>query len=197
MTRWLQIVLGGAVALLLITAPVLFAFHQQRQMRNFREVRKGVLYRSGQMSPEGLAKEHHEYHFKTIVSLRDAMAPGLPAPDAAEEEFCNKEEIAFLRLPPYHWEGEEGTVPPVEENVRKFRAVMADPKNYPVLVHCFAGIHRTGAYTAIYRMEFEGWSNARAIAEVKACGYKNLDEEWDVLTYLERYRPAKIVGRGP
>jgi protein tyrosine/serine phosphatase len=74
---------------------------------------------------------------------------------------------------------------------------MADPKNYPVLVHCFAGIHRTGAYTAIYRMEFEGWSNAKAIAEVKACGYTNLDDEWDILNYLERYRPAKIVNRGP
>jgi protein tyrosine/serine phosphatase len=190
MTRWLQVVLGGALALLLIAAPVLLAFHQQHQTRNFREVRKGVLYRSGQMTLDGLKKAHHEYHFKTIVSLRDALVPGQPAPDAGEEEFCSKEEITFVRLPPYHWEGEEGTVPPVEENVRKFRAVMADPGNYPVLMHCFRGIHRTGAYTAIYRMEFEGWTNAQAIAEVKACGYVTLDEDWDVLNYLERFRPA-------
>jgi tyrosine-protein phosphatase SIW14 len=191
MARWLQVVFGSALTLLFITAPVLFAFHQQRQMRNFREVRAGVLYRSGQMTPEGLKKAHHEYHFKTIISLRDALAPGLPVPDAAEEEFCSKEEITFIRLPPYHWEGDEGTAPPVEENVRKFRAVMADPKNYPVLIHCFAGVHRTGAYTAIYRMEFEGWSNDQAIAEVKACGYTNLDDEWDILNYLERYRPGR------
>ena len=73
---------------------------------------------------------------------------------------------------------------------RKFRALLADPKNHPVLVHCFAGVHRTGAYAAIYRMEFERWSNARAIAELKACGYSNLDDEWDVLGYLEQYRPS-------
>ena len=42
--------------------------------------------------------------------------------------------------------------------------VMADPGNYPVLVHCFAGIHRTGAYCAVYRMEFERWDNADAMA---------------------------------
>ncbi len=190
MSRWLQVVLGSALAVMLITAPVLFAFHQQHQMRNFRAVRKGVLYRSGQMTPEGLKKAHHEYHFKTVVSLRDALAPGMAPPDVAEEAFCAKEEITFVRLPPYHWEGAEGTVPPVEENVRKFRAIMADPKNYPVLLHCFAGIHRTGAFTAIYRMEFESWTNAQALAEMRACGYSNLDEEWDILGYLEKYRPA-------
>ncbi len=56
----------------------------------------------------------------------------------------------------------------MEPGVRKFREVMSDPNNYPVLVHCTAGIHRTGAYCAIYRMEFEHWTNERAIDEVKA-----------------------------
>jgi tyrosine-protein phosphatase SIW14 len=192
MSRWLQVVIGSAFVAILIAAPVLLGFHHQHQLRNFREVRKGILYRAGQMPVEGLAIANHEYQFKTIVSLRDAMTPGVPGPDDAEEEFCKKMEITFVRLLPYHWEGEEGTVPPVEENVKKFRAVMADPKNYPVLVHCFAGIHRTGAYTAIYRMEFEGWSNAEAMAEMKACGYTNLDHEWDILTYLENYRPLRL-----
>ena len=67
---------------------------------------------------------------------------------------------------------------------------MADPANYPVLIHCFAGVHRTGAYCAIYRMEHDHWSNEKAIAELKSCGYVNLDEEWDILGYLEQYRPS-------
>ena len=66
---------------------------------------------------------------------------------------------------------------------------MDDPANYPVLVHCFAGIHRTGAYMAVYRMEIDRWDNDAALDELRACGYRHLDDEWDVLGYLESYRP--------
>jgi protein tyrosine/serine phosphatase len=67
---------------------------------------------------------------------------------------------------------------------------MADPDNYPVLVHCFAGIHRTGAFCAIYRMEHDHLSNAEALRELKEGGYINLYDEWDVLGYLEEYKPT-------
>jgi hypothetical protein len=39
-------------------------------------------------------------------------------------------------------------------------------------------------------MEFEHWSNADAISEMKACGYRNIDDEWDLLGYLEKYQPT-------
>jgi hypothetical protein len=38
-------------------------------------------------------------------------------------------------------------------------------------------------------MEYEHWSNAAALAEMKALGYENLDDEWDILGYLEQYQP--------
>jgi hypothetical protein len=38
-------------------------------------------------------------------------------------------------------------------------------------------------------MEFHRWSNARAIAEVMAQGYVNLDNEMDLLGFLENYLP--------
>jgi protein tyrosine/serine phosphatase len=40
---------------------------------------------------------------------------------------------------------------------------MDDPANHPVLVHCFAGVHRTGAHIAIYRMVHDRWPNAKAL----------------------------------
>ena len=66
---------------------------------------------------------------------------------------------------------------------------MADPTNYPVLVHCFAGVHRTGAYCAVYRMEYEHWSNAEAVDEIKAHGYEQIEEQNDILGYLQTYVP--------
>jgi tyrosine-protein phosphatase SIW14 len=185
MIRIAKVSLGIVAVLLLIAGPVAFALHQQAQTRNFRVVRPGVLYRGGQMTKDGLKRILNDYGVKTVISLRD----GSKAEDKAEEEFCRSLEVNFLRIPPNQW-GDIGGSVPVEEGVRKFRAALSDPSNYPVLVHCFAGIHRTGAYCAIYRMEFEHWSNDRAIAEMRSCGYSTLDEELDILGYLEQYRPS-------
>ncbi len=186
MSRLLTNLLGVVVVLSLVAAPALFAVHQQKQMRNFREVREGVLYRSGQMTIPGLRRLVHDRGIRTVISLRDGQSEA----DQAEEAFCNQEEVLFVRLPPRSWGDSACGEVPVEENVRKFREVMADPRNHPVLVHCFAGTHRTGAYCAIYLMEVEHWTNEQALADVRACGYKNIDEEWDVLGYLEQYRPT-------
>jgi protein tyrosine/serine phosphatase len=185
MARKIQVALGTLVVVVLIAGPVGFAFHEQAQTRHFRVVRPGVLYRSGQMTRDGLKRIVNDYGIKTVISLRD----GTTAADQAEEEFCQNMEINFIRIMPNQW-GDVGGSVPVEKGVQTFRATLNDPRNYPVLVHCFAGIHRTGAYCAIYRMEFEHWTNAQAIAEMKSCGYGNLEEELDILGYLEQYRPT-------
>ncbi len=185
MSRIVTVALGSLIVLALIVSPIVVAARQQAQMRNFHIVRPGVLYRSGQMTKEGLQRILNDYHIKTVVSLRD----GLSERDRAEEEFCKSEDIHFVRILPSRW-GDEGGSVPVEAGVQRFRDIMRDPSNYPVLVHCYAGIHRAGSYCAIYRMEFEHWSNAQAIAEMKACGYTNLDDELDILGFMEQYRPT-------
>ena len=78
---------------------------------------------------------------------------------------------------------------PAERGVEQFCAVMDDPENYPVLMHCFAGIHRTGAFCAVYRMEYQHWTNAEALDELRRHGYTHLDDEWDLLEYLENFQP--------
>jgi tyrosine-protein phosphatase SIW14 len=184
MSRVLRVGAGTVVVVLLIVGPVVYALRQQAHMRNFRVVRERVLYRSGQMTPAGLDRAFHDYGIKTVISLRD----GTTQSDLDEEAFCDNRGVLFVRIPPSRW-GDVGGSVPVEAGVKRFKEILQDRRYWPVLVHCFAGIHRTGAYTAIYRMEFDHWSNARAIAEVKASGYSNLDEELDILGFLEQYRP--------
>jgi tyrosine-protein phosphatase SIW14 len=192
MARSLQILVGLVVAALLISTPVAFTARQMHETRNFRVVRDGVLYRSAQLPLDGLKRVIHDYGIRSVVTLRDSHDPALTPPDIAEEKYCTDNEINYLRLPPLAWEdrGNPKRPAPVEVNVRKFLDVMRNEKNYPVLVHCCAGIHRTGAFTAIYRMECERWTRSEALAEMRACGYTTLDDEWDILGYLEHYRPA-------
>jgi tyrosine-protein phosphatase SIW14 len=184
MFRKLRVAAGTVVVVLLIVGPVVFAFHEHAQMPNFRVVREGVLYRCGQPTPAGLKRAFHDYGIKTVICLRD----GRSSMDREAEALCGSEEVTFVRIPPTSW-GDMGGSVPAEAGVKKFKEILNDPRNYPVLVHCFAGIHRTGVFTAIYRMEFEHWSNEMAIAEMRACGYSTLDDELDISTFLEQYRP--------
>ena len=196
MSHRLRTLLGITMVLALIAGPVGYAFHAQAQLRNFRVVRDGVLYRSGQLSLPALKRVVHDYGIRTVITLRDSYEEGKPPPDLAEEEYCKGEGLFHVRIPPRNWDGPDG-VAPVDEGVRTFLKVMADPNNHPVLVHCFAGIHRTGGYCAVFRMEFDGWGNQQAIDEMIACGYYNLLDEWDILGYMENYRPGRLLSGPP
>jgi protein tyrosine/serine phosphatase len=179
---------GLLIAALLVGGPLCYSNYRQSQMRNFRLVREGVLYRSGQMNLAGMKRVLRDYNIKTVVTLRDAPMEGDTPPDWEEEQYCKREEVNYYRIRPERWWASDNSVP-AEQGVRRFLKIMDNPANYPVLVHCFAGVHRSGAYCAIYRMEYEHWSNARAIAEMKNCGYANIGDEFDLLGYLEKYRP--------
>ncbi|MFL5342138.1 MAG: fused DSP-PTPase phosphatase/NAD kinase-like protein [Gemmataceae bacterium] len=188
MRRVLPVVFGLGIALMIAACPPLYNLYVQRTYRNFRVVRPGVLYRSGQLTLEGLQQLIHDHGIRTVISLRDSYVAVQPPPDLGEEEYCRKEELYHYRLSPRSWTRTDG-VAPADENVREFLAILDDPKHYPILVHCMAGTHRTGAYCAIYRLEFEHWSNDAAMDELFACGYKHLYEEENVRTFLQEYKP--------
>ena len=178
---------------LMVGGPWAYKTYRDRRSRNFHVVRDGVLYRSGQLNVPGLDRLRKEYGIRTVVSLRD----GERADEQAEEAWAGKYYVKFLRLPPKPWHNRNGGGPiPAEENLAKFRQVLADPDNYPVLVHCQGGIHRTGAFCAVYRMDCEGWTNQEAMAEMRSLRYTMLDEHEDLLEFLVKYRPTPIAARG-
>jgi protein tyrosine/serine phosphatase len=189
MPRFLPYVFSALIAGLIVGAPLVYSNYRHHKLRHFQTVEAGILYRSGQMSLDGLKRVLYDYGIRTVITLRDAAHPDQPPPDLEEENYCRSQELNYVRISPRPWWASDGSVP-AAEGIKQFLAVMRDPANYPVLIHCFAGIHRTGAHCAAYRMEFHRWSNARAIAEIMARGYVNLDNEMDLLTYLENYSPS-------
>src|SRR5438045_392356 len=87
MTRWLAGILGLGLLLTCIVVPVLLAARRHQDARNFHVVRAGVLYRGAQPTPAGLGRLVNDHGIRTVVSLRDGLAPL----DRAEEEFCVRE----------------------------------------------------------------------------------------------------------
>ncbi len=177
------------IVIAFISGPLLYAVHLKRQTRSFRVVEEGVLYRSGQMTLAGLERTLHDYNIRTVITLRDARNEGDQPPDVEEEKYCQKLGIRYVRITPHRWLRSEDGSSQADQNVARFVKIMSDPKNHPVLVHCFAGVHRSGTYSAIYRMEFQKWSNESALAELHALGYDNLFSERDILGYLQSYEP--------
>jgi len=193
MTMKAQALLVLAVILIVVVGPVAFYRHREIHKRNFRVVVDGVLYRSGQLTPAGLDRLIRERGIRTVVSLRKKH----PRSDDWEEAFCAERGVRHVRIVPRVWAADEDGDIPAEQAVREFLEVMDNPAHYPVLVHCLAGIHRTGTMVAIFRMEYQGWTLEQALAEMHHCGFEPEEMEQDIATYLRSYTPRRRLRLAP
>lgn len=189
MTRRLWVVAGVVVLGLAAAAPLMYASHRQTTIRNFRVVQDGVLYRSGQLSPAAFERVLDEHRIKTVVTLRTVRNPALPYPDAWEADVCAARGVKHIRIIPQVWGPDEKGEIPADRVVKQFLDVVDDPANYPVLVHCFAGIHRTGTLCALFRMEHHRWTADAAITEMQVCGFDPADMHEHIEGYLRTYQP--------
>jgi protein tyrosine/serine phosphatase len=184
----LQAIVGVSLVLLALALPLVVALRQQRDTRNLSVVTSGILLRSAQLPTSGLSRLYHDRGIRAVVCIRDES----PTTEA-ERRWCEANEIRFVRIDGQNWTGSPGSSP-VDACLRQFLDVVEDPKNQPVLIHCFAGVHRTGGYVAIYRMEHEGWTAEEALEEMRSRGYDRLDEEEDIRSYILNYRPGVLRG---
>ncbi|HQB39530.1 MAG TPA: tyrosine-protein phosphatase [Deltaproteobacteria bacterium] len=62
----------------------------------------------------------------------------------------------------------------LQAKVDRVVALMSDPANQPVYVHCRHGQDRTGIVVAAYRMKQQGWSLIDAETEMQAFGFNDV-----------------------
>lgn len=88
--------------------------------------------------------------------------------------------------------------PPTREEIDYFLDIVNDPANQPVYVHCTLGIDRTGLMSGIYRIEHDGWTNEKAVAEMEYFGHNELwiDLEDLLKTYPEGVESGDADGAG-
>lgn len=80
-------------------------------------------------------------------------------------------------------------IPSTVEAVHKVMELMLDPRNYPMLIHCNQGKHRTGCMTACFR-KICGWSDEAAIEEyVKHSAPK--DRKLDKI-FIQNFDPSPM-----
>lgn len=128
------------------------------QISNFGKINDH--YFRGAQPRDGDYADLAAFGVKTIVDLRED-SEGF-APSLAKQAGLN-----YIVIPLSGWER------PDDAAVTRFLAVVNDPANGPVYVHCKVGKHRTGAMTAVYRMTQDGWNVTQAYAEMKKYHFKS------------------------
>lgn len=163
-----------AAALTILVAAVWLTVQTRRNRLvwdHFDVVKRGVLYRSGQLNTDQLQDAVKRYGIKTVVNFQ---LPGKGVD--VERELARRMGIDFMNLPmPGDGSGQEF----------QFREVLKacdDPERRPVLIHCARGTCRTGAATALYRFERDGWTVEDVVAEMER------------QTYREGWLPGYVFG---
>jgi protein tyrosine/serine phosphatase len=195
--------MGLAIAAIVIVIPIVHYRAVYDHGRRLREVDPGVLYRSGCLTAEGFRDAVQRLHIRTIVNLQDEF----PDPDVrlsylntstmSEVELCKEMGVRYVYIAPDLISRRKvGKERP--RAIEEFLALMDDPANYPVLIHCKAGLHRTGCMVAVYRMEYQGWSPQEALRELKANGFGEWvsDASNDyIVQYVTTYRAGQRNSR--
>jgi tyrosine-protein phosphatase SIW14 len=192
-TRWMLI---AAVVGVVAIGPIVHFRAVYAREKRLKVVEPGKVYRSGQMTADGFENAVREFGIRTVFNFQDEF----PDPDlerhflgggtVRESELCKQLGVRYVFLPP-------DLLPRRAIPARRpaaidtFLEILDDPASYPILLHCKAGMHRTGVMTAVYRMEYDGWDWRQALDELKANGFS----EWQstgandyVMQYLLTYR---------
>lgn len=142
-------------------------------------VAEGRLYRSAQMPPSRMAKACATLGVRTVIDLR------------RQADKAARERVALEGVGVRHVHLVSNQTPRAEV-IETFLRIMDDPANLPVLTHCTHGIGRTGVLAAVYRMEYEGWSNEDARREAQRIGgFQSFRPEASKGAFVLRYAPRK------
>jgi tyrosine-protein phosphatase SIW14 len=175
-----------------------YAFMQERHYRHLYVVKPGVLYRSGQLTHKGLERVLYENNIGTLINLRSPDSGKTDKSDSWEEDLCFKSFVRFVSIPfrpadhPKALSMTE-THEIIDEAAGRFLEILSDPISYPrpILIHCLAGVHRTGLMVALYRVEKEGWSKEQAIDEMKQRGYTAFVSDDPLCQFIVNWTPTK------
>jgi protein tyrosine/serine phosphatase len=158
---------------------------------NFMTITEGKVYKSGVIPPNEIADYVKKHHIKSIVDLRFPGTGDLVNnPEIPAELTAERDAVAKIKGVNYFNNGCDQV--PNQAAVDSFLKIMDNPANYPVLIHCYHGIGRSQLFSAIYRIEYEGWTNEQARQHAAfPVMFSSFDNGTPKGEYLKAYKSRK------
>jgi len=188
---------------LVLTALAIAAYQAfwHDHLKRFNVVRPGVLYRTGQPTELGLRYARIRYKMQTDLNTRryrkrlrrGLFDPGKPSGDY-EADYATRLGMNYVQWP----QGDQRCWPwPTPWFHEALFKLFDDPANYPVLVHCMGGRHRTGTVAALFRLEYDRWPVERVLDELYSYSFGDPIpiHDHNLRTYLPRPRPGRPAWR--
>jgi protein tyrosine/serine phosphatase len=146
--------------LLVVAVVVLLVRHFH--IENFKIVRPGVLYTSGQPRGMDYTRLLYRYHIATIVNVRTSSEHRDRNWRNEELVWVRNNGVNYVELP-----FEKRNPIPDANTQEQFLAVMADNSNLPVLLHGSGDDGRVAMLTAVWLIKAQGYNLEKTLAEVK------------------------------
>lgn len=187
----------AAVAVLIAAAPYVWHVHVAHR---FAAVTAGKVYKSAAIPPEKIGTYLTEYGIRTVIDLRD---PGGER-DALHPESrveIEAEAAAVAAVSGVRHVNIPSRQVPEAATLARFFAELDDPSAYPLLIHCHHGTGRAEIYSALYRIEYEGWDNDAARQGTRPVteflGYRSSFADGQPKgDFLMQYQPRALPLRG-
>lgn len=128
---------------------------------NFETITEGKVYKSGVIPPNEIESYVKKYKIKSIIDLRFPGTNDLVNNPENPQELID-EIKAVRQIPNTNYFNVGTDQVPKQQNLDAFFKIMDDKSNYPVLIHCYHGVGRAEMYSALYRIEYENFTNEAA-----------------------------------
>jgi len=169
---------AAVVIALLIVAPHAWSADPVVHIRNFGKV-NDRLYRGGAPTPAGL-KELADIKIITDLDLRE---PGEGT--ESERRAAESAGIKYINVPL------SGFSAPTEGQIKRILSLITPDDAGRTFVHCRRGKDRTGTVIACYRIEHDGWSPQKALAEANSYGMSWMER--GMRGFVLRFKPIDLA----
>jgi tyrosine-protein phosphatase SIW14 len=154
-------------------------------VRNFGKVNAN-LYRGGEPSSAGLS-ELQNCGVKLVVDLRER----------SQQTRHEQQEVTQLGM-------QYANIPlrplsaPTPVQIRTVLTLLLNHSDQAVFVHCRRGKDRTGTVIACYRIQHDGWTDARALEEANSYGMSHLERAMrSFVLHFSPFPPTELLAVSP